>query len=707
MSMGGRGGAWRWPAGVIRLAALLWPAALAAQNVVQREAAAGVVDLRGHNWAAEPVVQLAGDFEFYWQALLEPADFLAGEGERLPGGELRHFPNLWNGWTVRPAAGGPPEIAGGHGYATLRVRLLLDEQAPARLALQLNTSATAHRAYLGQSLLLVQGRVGQTPESSVAAAGPGYAEFERRGLRTLDLVLQISNFEHRSGGLWYAPALGVPAEVQRFRNTHAAVEMLAVGAMLLASLYHLGLFARRRRDRATLYFGLTTLLMALRLATQGQMLVVLALQPPFWAFLKTEYLSTLGAVCGFFYFVSELFPAPHIGVARRIFLAVTLACAAWVVVGDSNSFSYSIFVIHPLVLGGVVYVSYLGLRALRRRQEHAGLFLVGFAIVSATAINDILHQHWIVRTGYVATYGLIAFVFFQSVTLSRRLSGAFNLAEELTQRLEQKVAERTAELSGKNQTITESIDYARRIHLALFSTRARLQELLPEHFWLHRPKDIVSGDFLWLRPLPGGEVMLALADCTGHGVPAAFLSLVGHAHLTQLVVEQRLTSPAQILRGMDALLRETLRTGPDAFLGEGMDVLVARVEPAARRLVFCGAQQPLLVVQPPAPGQLPECAIHVGTRFSVGGRNRRGAADLADQTLLLEPGSMVYLGSDGLADQDNAQGLRLTQPRLRALLAAVAHLPPPAQLTEVERALDAFQGGHPQRDDISLLGLRL
>jgi ammonium transporter len=257
----------------------------------------------------------------------------------------------------------------------------------------------------------------------------------------------------------------------------------------------------------------------------------------------------------------------------------------------------------------------------------------------------------------------------------------------------------TAEES--NRKIVSSIEYARRIQQAILPRPETLTETLGEHALVYRPRDLVSGDFYWcLRE--GDHTFAAVVDCTGHGVPGAFMSLVGHALLQQIVAEQAILDPAAILTAMHQRVRDALRQDtPGSDNQDGMDVCLIRID--ADKILFAGARRPLWWALPD--GTFGEIK---GNRVSLGGgHHEKRRAHFDQHTVPRSPGLTLYLASDGYADQPNHLRQPFDTRRLRELLKRIAPEPMSAQTVALDEALDAHRGGAAQRDDITLLALRL
>ncbi|HNC43968.1 MAG TPA: SpoIIE family protein phosphatase, partial [Acidobacteriota bacterium] len=282
--------------------------------------------------------------------------------------------------------------------------------------------------------------------------------------------------------------------------------------------------------------------------------------------------------------------------------------------------------------------------------------------------------------------------------------------------LEEKVQERTIELSrtvkqlqqseaeikAKNTQILDSIRYAETIQQAILKADEPVVGTVGEYFILFKPRDIVSGDFYWFQDFAEG-VLVGIADCTGHGVPGALMSMIGTTLLNQIVVEKGITEPGRILELLHEGIRRALRQGEAGTeTQDGMDIALCQINVTHRRLVFAGAKRPLYVVW--NDGSFEEIP---GNRKPIGGQQREEIRRYQSQELELQSGMMLYMCSDGFTDQPNLERQKYGTKRLRTLLQTVAGIPVEIQHQHIEQALAAHQGSELQRDDITVFGLKI
>lgn len=291
------------------------------------------------------------------------------------------------------------------------------------------------------------------------------------------------------------------------------------------------------------------------------------------------------------------------------------------------------------------------------------------------------------------------------------------MRDELGERervLEMKVIERTEEVVRQKEeverqsrrieelynNVTDSIRYAKRIQESILPPERRIRELLPASFVLYRPKDIVSGDFYWFDQVDD-KVLFAAVDCTGHGVPGAFMSLVGHNGLNMAVKEHGRSRPSEVLRELNRIAYEALhKDREESLVRDGMDMALCSYDPAGRVLEYAGANCPLYVVR----GS--ELRQFAPDKNAIGSQHLNGQA-FTDHRVKLEPGDMVYMFSDGYADQfGGPRGKKFLYRRFRDLLREISVLDPAQQKERLDEAFREWRAGHEQVDDILVIGMR-
>jgi serine phosphatase RsbU (regulator of sigma subunit) len=294
--------------------------------------------------------------------------------------------------------------------------------------------------------------------------------------------------------------------------------------------------------------------------------------------------------------------------------------------------------------------------------------------------------------------------------LSRSFDYMAKMVKDHTENLERMVSERTEELNRSNRELAESnrkimdsIRYARMIQLSILPDEDVVRACTKEFFVLYLPRDIVGGDFYYFRPADNGSFVLAVADCTGHGVSGAFMTMTAKAVLDRTIDALGCEDPAAVLKELDKLMREALsQDSSESQLDNGLEIGLCVCTPAQRSLVFAGAGIDLLVA---VNGELRTVP---GGRQSIGYRRSDRDFVYANTVLPVEDGMAFFLASDGILDQSGGpKGWGFGKQRFHGLLREISRLPAAEQRAAVGRELSAYQGELPQRDDITVIGFRL
>ncbi|MCP5368374.1 MAG: PAS domain S-box protein [Hyphomicrobiales bacterium] len=257
------------------------------------------------------------------------------------------------------------------------------------------------------------------------------------------------------------------------------------------------------------------------------------------------------------------------------------------------------------------------------------------------------------------------------------------------------------ELADAFAIISDSIEYASRIQRALLPHSRYLADGLDDHFVIWEPRDRVSGDMYWYRDCADG-FLIAVADCTGHGVPGAFMSLIATGSLDCAMRERPDGDPAGVLAIINRSIKRYLdHNRTDNGNDDGLDVGVCRLRPAAGELVFSGAHFSLFV----ANGA--DVDVLKGDRANAGYRSVPVTQTYARQVRELDPEASYYLVTDGLLDQVGERtGRMFGKRRFKDLLAAIHHLPMAEQEARIRDHLRSYQGSQERRDDVTVLAFR-
>ncbi|MDX2304285.1 MAG: two-component regulator propeller domain-containing protein [Microscillaceae bacterium] len=281
--------------------------------------------------------------------------------------------------------------------------------------------------------------------------------------------------------------------------------------------------------------------------------------------------------------------------------------------------------------------------------------------------------------------------------------------EELSQQQEEILAQKDAiqeinqTLLRQNTMINKSIQAAKTIQEAILPFSERMKSTLQEYFVIYHPKDVVSGDFYWLQQIEN-KVFIAVADCTGHGVPGAFMSMIGSILLDKIIQVERIFEPNKILEDMHLQIKRALKQD-STHNNNGMDMALLvfeKISDGNYKVVFAGAKRPLLYVKP----EVGRMEILKGDRKSIGGiQNEK--LPFHNHEIILQEDSIIYLGTDGFEDQNDLKRRKFGEQKLIHLLEQNAFQDLHTQKNILENALSDHMTGTSQRDDILLIGFKL
>ena len=273
--------------------------------------------------------------------------------------------------------------------------------------------------------------------------------------------------------------------------------------------------------------------------------------------------------------------------------------------------------------------------------------------------------------------------------------------EDATRNLEHKVMARTREIERQKANITDSLIYASRIQNALMLPPEELTRLLPDHFVLNKPKDIVSGDFYWVAR-KNGLLIIAVADCTGHGVPGAFMSILGISFLNEIVTGRDDPRPNEILNSLRSQIIKALgQSGRRDETKEGMEMALCTVDLERKKIQFSGAFRPMYLI---SDGKL---KVIRGDRMPVGIYwEERGS--FSNKELSFSDSDIIYLFTDGYVDQiGGLERKTFKSVRFRKLLREICHKPLEEQRAILREEHEIWRAGQEQIDDILVLGVGL
>ncbi len=256
-------------------------------------------------------------------------------------------------------------------------------------------------------------------------------------------------------------------------------------------------------------------------------------------------------------------------------------------------------------------------------------------------------------------------------------------------------------IAQKNKDITDSINYAKKIQDAMLPAVIQIQKAFPESFVIYQPKDIVSGDFYWFSESEG-KVYIAAVDCTGHGVPGAFMSMIGNDMLHDAVTKKGLSLPGEVLTSLNQQVKNSLKQNhAESGSRDGMDAALCVFDKDLKNMSYAGANRPLYLLRN---GQV---IISTPTKAAVGGLTD---SDQVFETLnfTLQKGDLIYLFTDGFCDQfGGKEGKKFTTKRFRSVLEEIHKNSLQIQEEKLKSVFADWKGSSEQVDDVLVIGIRI
>ena len=267
---------------------------------------------------------------------------------------------------------------------------------------------------------------------------------------------------------------------------------------------------------------------------------------------------------------------------------------------------------------------------------------------------------------------------------------------------QQKIQIKNKEIEAKNKDITDSIHYAQKIQQAVLPIEENIQRSVPLHFILFKPKDIVSGDFYWFHEINSDEYIMICADCTGHGVPGAFMTVIGSNILNHIIIENKEYSPGKIIKQLDERITTTLKQEKEKTIKvqDGMDCGVLYVHKKNREFIYAGAKRSAYQISENVASEIKS------SKLSVGGL-RSGEKIFEEVKKTFKPDDIIYLYTDGYADQFGGEkSKKYSTKRLKEDLLKINEATLSEQKSKLEQNFMLWKNNLEQIDDVCIIGIR-
>jgi len=415
----------------------------------------GVLDLRNWNFNKDGLADLNGEWEFYWNSLYTPQSF---DTLTIKPSTFSNVPAFWNNLIPNKGMFEP-----GFGYATYKLKVLLPHSND-KLALKLLTISSAYKLFINGKEIIKVGKVGTRKATAVASYMPVILPVVPEN-NELNIVIQVSNFDYITGGLWDFITIGPDQQVNSYWLKNILWNFFIAGSFSLIAIFYLVIYFFFRRRKGPLYFSLFCFLLAVRPLVTVE-LPILYITNWSWQFIKhIEFLFLYLSVPVLALFSYELFYQEFSKKVLRYILIISIPFIVAAIFASPLVFSYilapfKIFMLVTACYGLNVYV-----RAVKNKRVGSIYFLAGFIILFLTLVNDLLYSSLIIQTTNLIYVGLFIFVICQAASLSRQFFWTFSRLEILNKQL----VNINEELVSKNKTINETNDQLSKLNAELDS----------------------------------------------------------------------------------------------------------------------------------------------------------------------------------------------------------------------------------------------
>ena len=628
-------------------------------------------------------VAISGDWEFYWDTLLDP-------GDSSPNYSLEYLPEFWKNYGVNEYSS--------TGYATFRTKIKLRRDRPI-LAFQLGDIHNSYNLFVNNELVRSVGHVTTSIKGSVPKWVPQFVVLDDTS-EVLEITLQVSNFQHRNGGVQHAIVLGNVDYLLSVKESVSLADLLLGGSCMVIGLFFFGMYFFYKKDKSTFYFGLFCFSFAVRVLIVGsRSLLIIMPWLPWGIAIRIEYLTLFLSVIFFLYFIYFSFKEQTSKLLVQLTSYIYIVIITGTILLPASVFTYFVIPNNLLLLGLIVYALIVYVKALRR-----GVFGAGWAIVSLgvllVAVGLALSEYanLFIPSPILVSSAFLAFVFAMSLIFAARFGKAFSDVESLKSAADIQ----NHKISEQHDLIKDSIRYAKRIQTALLPSITTIHEKLPNSVIYYNPQSVVSGDFYWFKYVEStNDVLLAISDCTGHGVPGAFMSIVGISSLDKIVSINPNYSASEILEQLNSEIRQKLNSDNHDQVEEGMDIIICRISLDTNTITFSSALHKLVVVRDGKADFFSGCRHFIGSRFKKDFK-------FIDHKLTLKPDDQIFMFSDGVYDQKGGNnGKKLYLKGFEEILIQMANIPVSEQENYLSSKIKSWQGASEQLDDMLVFGWKV
>ncbi|MCE3225460.1 MAG: Serine phosphatase RsbU, regulator of sigma subunit [Bacteroidetes bacterium] len=431
----------------------------------------GILDLHNWNFKEKSIIQLDTEWEFYQNKLLAPADF---RGKAFIAPDALVKPSSWSDIKINGMS------QSGKGFATYR--LLLTNVPAADLMLDVYSVQTSCRVFVNDSMVLEVGKPGTNVETTVPANRDAMVHLPGN-LKEIQLTVQIANFHHRKGGFVHPFEIGLSSVVISHHTMYYLLDVIESSVLLILGLFLFALYIFRRKDLSILYFSLFCITLSLRPVIAVNYFMATIFPDINWNFLlKMEYFGVLFPCLFMVLFIKKLFPEQLASFFVKFFLVVFSLMIGITLVCPPSVFSWLIPPLLFIIPFGVVVLAITIIKAVKAKVEGANYAGLGIIVLLGSLILKVMVYASVIPIIHVLITGVdIAFIFMMSMILGARFSLQFAKVERLqhtTEMQRREIEHKKEAIEEQNKSITDSINYAKRIQMSLLPTEKYIEKRL-------------------------------------------------------------------------------------------------------------------------------------------------------------------------------------------------------------------------------------
>ncbi len=639
-------------------------------------------------------IKLSGEWEFYWSELINPEEFTLKNGAKSFG----DVPKFWKYY---------PEGYEKKGYGTYRLLFCVDTAIQKeKTSLYLSNIQNSYIVWFNGKMVGKAGKVGVDFNTSVPFWIPKAIPLEVL-LDTNEIVIQVSNFRHRNGGIQDPVLFGYSEEINTMWRKNLTSDLFLAGSCFILGFLFIGMFFFWKDDRAALYFGFFSISFGIRIIVTGARSLMYVFPDLNWNLtVRIEYISMFAMHFFLFHFIHCAFPKQTSRYYLN-FLKIYTSIVILICLIPGDFFTYTTLVNNFVLLSTLLYSPYIFYKALKNRESGTVWAVLALFVFFFTTLPQILeYSNFFTADPILMSMSYIVFMLSMSLIFASRFGTAFRVLELLkNEAIHNNIAinKQKEELVKQNRLINDSINYAKRIQESLLPSEQTINHIFDNSFLFFQPQSAVSGDFYWYHTTClKDEHYFAVADCTGHGVPGAFISLIAINSLDHIISLDDTLFPAEILNKLNTVIYDRLGEDDGGFMAkDGLDICLFKVNIVDREMVFAAAHHKLFVVKNNG-----STVVYKGDNKNIGSLFNEGF-HFTERRVQFEKGDQVFLFSDGIYDQKGGEkGKKLYLKRLTEFLKKNSHLPLNEQKDALSIFINHWMEDVAQMDDMLVFSLK-